>query len=397
MTLRNILIYRDCLLAPSETFIRAQAENLSRYRAHYAGSKRNAGIRLDPARMTVLNEGGAGGRLRELLFKTTGIGFPIEERLRGLNPRLLHAHFGPDGVLALPLARRLRIPLVVTFHGYDATIRPEYARQSYYTHRNYVRKRALLQREAKLFIAVSNFIRTKLIEQGFPEDKIIRHYIGVDTKLFCPQHDAPRDQREKIVLFVGRLVPVKGADYLIRAMSEVQRRLPDAELVLIGDGPQRAELEALAAAQLGKYRFLGMLPPQEVKAWMNRAGVFSVPSVPMADGAEEAFGISFLEAAAMRLPVASFKTGGIPEAVSDGETGLLSAPRDVRALAADIALLLEDETLRRRMSARGRERACEHFDLIRQTRKLEDIYHAVLAGGMNEAPSYRLLPSGLET
>ncbi|MEK0312387.1 glycosyltransferase [Cohnella sp. 56] len=366
---------------------------MSKYLAHYAGSKRREGTQLEPARVTVLNDGGPGGRVRELLFKAVGLGFPITERFKQMNFRLLHAHFGPDGVMALPLARRLRIPLVVTFHGYDATIKEAYARKSYYTHRNYIRKRALLQREGALFIAVSDFIRGKLIEQGFNPDKIIRHYIGVDTALFKPDPEVPR---ENIVLFVSRLVEVKGAAYLIRAMSEIQRELPDAELVLIGDGPQRAELEAMAASMLTKYRFLGTQPPAVVQAWMNRARVFSVPSVPLENGAEEAFGISFLEAASMQLPVASFRTGGIPEAVSDGETGLLSEPRDARALAADIRLLLTDEPLWQRMSMRGRERACESFDLIEQTRELERIYHAVLAGDTRQETSYKLMPSPMD-
>ncbi|WP_277566593.1 glycosyltransferase [Cohnella ginsengisoli] len=395
MTLRNILIYRDSLLAPSETFIRSQAEGMRFYRAHYAGSKRNAGIALDPERVTVLNEGGAGGRLRELLFKATGLGFPLERKFRQMDFRLLHAHFGPDGVLATPIARRLRIPLIVTFHGYDATVKDEHARKSYYTHRQYIRKREQLQRSAAVFIAVSDFIRGKLIEQGYPADKIVRHYIGVDTELFKPDPEQAQS-RENIVLFVGRLVEVKGAAYLIRAMNEVQRQMPDAELVVIGDGPLRAELEAMAARTLGKYRFLGTQPPDVVKHWMSRAKVFSVPSVPTPTGAEEAFGISFIEAASMRLPVASFRTGGISEAVSHGETGLLAAPHDWLDLAAGISRLLSDEALWRRMSARSRERACESFDLKEQNQKLERIYHSVLAGNTSQATGYQLMPSRID-
>ncbi|CAI6076817.1 glycosyltransferase [Cohnella sp. JJ-181] len=365
------------------------------YSAHYAGCKRKEGLALDPGRVTVLNEGDAGGRLREMLFKATGMGFPIESRFKQMNFRLVHAHFGPDGVMAAPIAKRLRIPLIVTFHGYDATVKDEYARKSYYTHRNYIRKRELLKQDAAAFIAVSDFIRGKLIAQGFPADKIIRHYIGVDTQLFKPSPDS-RSSRDDIVLFVGRLVEVKGAAYLIEAMSEVQRHRPDAELVVIGDGPLRAELESMAARKLRKYRFLGTQPSDVVKSWMNRAKVFSVPSVPTPSGAEEAFGISFLEAAAMGLPAVSFRTGGIPEAVSDGETGLLADPRDWRGLASGIARLLGDEALWRRMSARSRERTCESFDLNEQTQELERIYHAVLAGDRSQAADYQWMPSRID-
>ena len=178
---------------------------------------------------------------------------------------------------------------------------------------------------------------------------------------------------------MGRLVDKKGCTYLIRAMAEIQRSMPDVELVIIGDGPLRAELEAEARGSLRKHRFLGVQPSTVVREWMSRARVFSVPSITADSGDAEGFGIVFAEAQAMGVPVASFASGGIPEAVAHGETGLLSAEKDWRGLARDLALLLRDDDLWNRMSDRARRRVAERFDLRKQTRLLAEIYREVLA------------------
>src|SRR5438309_11333226 len=98
-----------------------------------------------------------------------------------------------------------------------------------------------------------------MIRQGFSANKIVVHYVGVDTELFCPE---PGVKRKPIALFTGRLVEKKGCEYLIRAMAKVQSKSPHMELMVIGDGPLRSELEQLAGQCLRKYRFLGFQPPE---------------------------------------------------------------------------------------------------------------------------------------
>lgn len=334
-------------------------------------------MQVPEERMLVVNQGGLAGRANEIAFRVLGSAPDLARRLRALNPGLIHAHFGLDGVKALPLARALRVPLLVTFHGYDATVTDEHARRSFYGHRSYLRHRDTLRREARLFIAVSEFIKRKLIdEQGFPPEKILVHYIGVNKEIFRP---APDIQREPVVLFVGRLVEKKGCKYLIQAMSRVQKSMPEAELVIIGEGPLRLALERMAGETLRRYRFLGGQPAESVRAWMNRARVFSVPSVVAESGDSEALGIVFAEAQAMGTPVASFSSGGIPEAVAHGETGFLAPERDWERLANDILLLLGKKDLWRRFSEAGQSRVRALFDLRRQTSSLEEVYERVLA------------------
>lgn len=372
---KQILIYRDHLLAPSETFIKAQAKGMKSFQPYFIGSRLIKGLDIGSVNRMVINQGGTWGRIKEIGFKLTGYSWGLAKQLGSLKPQLLHAHFGPDGALALPISEELNIPLVVTFHGYDATTKDEYAKKSYYTHRNYLRKRQGLQRKGQLFIAVSDFIRGKLIQQGYPHEKVIRHYIGVDTDAFKPD---PTIVRQPTVLFVGRLVEVKGCEYVIRAMQIIQEANPEIELVIIGDGPLRGELEKLAAQLLTNYRFLGVQPQAVVKEWMNRAKVFCVPSITAKSGAEEAFGIVFVEASAMGLPVVSFANGGIPEAVRHRHTGFLAKEKDWRGLAGYLFNLLNDAELWHRFSENGQVRTREKFNLNKQTEQLEGIYKSLL-------------------
>jgi glycosyltransferase involved in cell wall biosynthesis len=370
-----VVIYRDWLLPPSETFVLGQAEALRRFTPYYVGLRLKKGLLTPKERTLVVNRGGLLGRASEVPYKLAAFAPNFFQRVQKLNPVLIHAHFGISGALALPLRRRLQVPMLVTYHGYEELIADEFARRSYFSHRVYLRRREMLKREAQLFIAVSNYSQENLLKQGFPPDKIVVHYIGIDTDAFDPDPTVPR---EPVVLFVGRLVEQKGCEYLIKAMSKVQAVRPDVELVVIGDGELRPSLERLAKERLQRYRFLGVQPPESVRTWMNRAKVFSVPSVIAKSGDAEGFGMVFAEAQAMGLPVVSFASGGIPEAVAHGEVGFLAAERDWEELAKHILLLLEEDNLWHRFSEFGPRRVRALFDLQKQTGALEEIYEQVL-------------------
>jgi len=372
----SILIYRSTLLPLSETFVLSQPEALENFTPYFVGFTRVDGLRLPERRFHLIGEMGALGATQKVIYKLFGVAPGLSRHLRSLNPVLIHAHFGVDSVQALWLARRLRIPLVITFHGYDATMKEKYARKYSYDYRRYLRWRPVIQREGSLFVAVSEFVRGRLIAQGFPPDKVLVHYVGVDTNLFAPDLSVPR---APIVLFAGRLVDSKGCGYLIQAMEKVQQQVPEAQLVVIGDGPLRRDLEQMASERLRNHSFLGAQSQNEVRYWMNRAKVFSVPSFTTQWGTSEGFGLVFTEAQAMGVPVASFATGGIPEAVAHEITGLLAEERDVEGLAGNISRLLKDQILWQQFSAAARARVRDHFDLRDQTSRLEEMYGRLLA------------------
>jgi colanic acid/amylovoran biosynthesis glycosyltransferase len=368
------LIFRARLLAFSETFIRSQADAMKTFRPFFVGIKKVNGWELPDDSSWVANRGGFRGITRELRFRLLGPSMECKARLRELKPKILHAHFGPDACEAIPLGLDLGVPLIATFHGYDATLTDSGFRRSRHG-RRYLRRRSQLRGNVTLFLAVSEFIRKQIEEQGFPSDRIRVHHIGVDVEQF---RHIETGARERQVLFVGRLVEKKGCSYLIKAMAQVQAMLPDTELVIIGDGTERKTLENEARHLLRKYKFLGAQSSSVVKQWMQKVSLFCVPSITASNGDAEGFGIVFAEAQASGLPVVSFSSGGIPEAVAHGETGFLAPEGQWRKLAEYILLLLQNQGLRKQFSHAGRRRVEEKFDLHKQTASLEAIYQEVL-------------------
>jgi glycosyltransferase involved in cell wall biosynthesis len=371
----KVILFSGRLLPSSETFIRAQGEGLHKFTPYYVGSRLVKGLSLPSERTFVVNQGGTLGAAQEILFKFLGSAPKLYQQVQQLNPVLIHAHFGLNGALALPLARTFKLPLVVTFHGSDATTKDEYVRKTSISHRIYFRRREALKREARLFIAVSEFIREKLLEQGFPSDKVVVHSIGVNTEVFQADQSVPR---EPVVLFVGRLAQKKGCEYLIQAMAKVQAQMPEVELAIVGDGPLRLKLEDLAAKSLKRYKFLGLQPPEVVKSWMNRSLILAAPSVTAPTGDSEGLPTVVVEAQAMGLPVVGSIHAGIPQAVVHGETGFLAAERDWKSLAEYILRLLQHPMLWQSFSRNGQQRMRNLFDLHKQTQALEGIYEAVL-------------------
>jgi glycosyltransferase involved in cell wall biosynthesis len=370
------VIFRIQLLPPSETFIVAQAAAMRRFSPFFVGWRRTAGLAWPDETCWTVDGGGLRGKLRELRFRYVG---PTREqlaRLRARAPRLVYAHFAPDGYAAMQLADQLGVPLVTALHGFDVTMSDK-ALGATRLGREYVRGRAALQKRAALFVSCSAYIRRRGLAIGYPAERTIVHSIGVDIERFKPPLVR---QRGKMVLFVGRLVEKKGCATLLDAMAELQVRNPAVELVVIGNGPLRADYQARAAGLQLRCRFLGTESPSTVREWMARATVFCVPSVVAASGDTEGLGMVFIEAQAMGLPVVSTLTGGIPEAVKHGETGLLVTERDPTALADALLVLLENDELWQRYSTAGRARVVAQFNLLRQTERLENAFAQLLEG-----------------
>ncbi|MGA9379007.1 MAG: glycosyltransferase [Phormidium sp.] len=371
-----VIFLTGLLLPPSETFIKMQGDSLKQFTPYYFGSRFAKGLSLPSDRTFVINQGSTLGSAKEALFKLTGIAPALDRKIQHLNPVLIHAHFGVNGVLAMPVAKRWKLPLITTFYGLDSTLDQSNFQKTSLTQQVYFRRQSALKQEAKLFIAVSGFIKQKLLEQGFPPDKVVAHYIGVDTQALQFKPEIPRDP---VVLFIGRLVEKKGCEYLIRAMAQVQSADPNVELIMIGDGPLRTSLESLASGLLKKYQFLGTQTPDVCKDWIYRAKLLVVPSVTAANGDSEGLPTVLLEAQAMGLPVVASSHAGIPEAVIHGETGFLAPERDWQQLAQYISQLLSDQDLWQRFSINGQEQIRLHFDLHSQCRGLENLYQTVIS------------------
>jgi glycosyltransferase involved in cell wall biosynthesis len=373
-----VIVYRHDLLPVSETFIRLQAEHLRRFTPIYVGLRRVAGLSLPDERVLALdNRGTAAGRLAALRFQALGPSRGLRSALLQHHPVLVHAHFEGGGIAALPLARALSVPLVVTCHGFDVTAYDEARWPNPVLRAVYKYKRRELQRSGNRFLAVSQFIRAQMLERGYLDASIRVHYVGVDVPDAPPP---PVTSREPVILFVGRFVEKKGLEHLIRAMERVRPAVPAARAVIIGDGPLRPSIAALVPTSGANVELLGARPHSEVLAWMRRARILCVPMRRAANGDSDGCATTLAEAAAAGLPVVSFDAGGTPEAVVDGTTGWLVRDGDVERLAERIIDLLRDDPRWSAFSEAGRLRMRQCFDIRKQTALLEAIYDEVIEG-----------------
>jgi glycosyltransferase involved in cell wall biosynthesis len=370
-----VAIFRSAVFNPSERFIQDQAAALTRWRPVVVGLEVK-GEMLPRLREAIVTKSAR----ERVSFHLRGRGGLIEAKLRATRPALIHAHFGTDGLLVLPLARALVVPLITSLRGYDVT-RSDGAllRSGRPIWMRYALGKKRLQRGGALFLAVSDALRKQAIARGFPEERTITHYNGVDLDRFQPGQ-APAEPG--LILHVGRLVEKKGTKVLIEALTG----LADAKLVIIGDGPLRGALERQARALGERVRFLGELPSDDVAQWMRRASVLAAPSVIAADGDAEGLPNVVVEAAASGLPVVSTIHSGIPEAIEDGVSGFLVPEGDAGALAARLTELLESEPLRREVGVAARSLAERKFSRQMLTERLESIYDEV-AGFDRQAPA----------
>jgi len=199
-------------------------------------------------------------------------------------------------------------------------------------------------------VTVSEAAADSLAAVGIPRARILVIPPGVE-----PHEEVPRPSGAPVIGAISRLSKEKNVGLLLKAFALVAEEIPEASLVIYGDGPERGDLERAAEA-LGigpKTTFRGHVPEAG-----RRCGEFSVFAVP---SSRESFGLSALEAMACGVPVVATKVGGLPELILEGETGMLVPPEDERAMADALLKILRDPELARRFGEAGRVRAANRF------------------------------------
>jgi len=249
--------------------------------------------------------------------------------------------------LAVFFRRLTGTRMVLYVHGEEVTQRLNVG--------SFGRKREAHLKSADAVVAVSRFTERVLVEQmGVPPEQICLIENGVDTRRFSPgPADLDLQARygltgRRLVVAVGRLVPRKGFDKTIQAWKRVCTAQPDAHLLIVGDGPQRAELQALAAASgvADRITFAGSVSDAELLAAYRSASLFVMPNRTMPDGDTEGFGLVFLEANACGRAVVGGRAGGAVEAVADGVSGLLVDGESVEEIGNAIIRILGDDAFR---------------------------------------------------
>lgn len=360
------LVFRKRLLAYSETFVANQGYALQRHRPVFVGFEQDkAGLHhLDRGDVELLADHVTQVDWARLPMRM-GFAPPRRwvQRLAAYRPAIVHTHFVSAAKPSRQLASALGVPMIATAHGNDVT------------HPLTPRFRKSLARafdQCDRVIAVSQFIADRVADAGCPDDKLVLHYMGLPLAGLEPS-PVPSDP---VVLFVGRLVEKKGVAYLLQAFQQLQARIPDARLRIVGEGPLGESLQALDRELGTQAEFLGVRSPPEVHAAMRQARVIAAPSVQTERDAE-GLGMVFLEAQALGRPVVGFRSGGIAEAVAHRETALLAPERDVDALAGHLTQTLSDMTLAQTLGTAGAQRVRRLFDIGRQTELLEALYDEV--------------------
>jgi glycosyltransferase involved in cell wall biosynthesis len=305
----------------------------------------------------------------------------LSERFRAAEPDIVHTHLLHADLYGIPAARRATVPYVVCSRHNDDKFRRLLPMR--WLHR-------WLWSLTDAGIAISEAIRQFAIRvEGASASKIHTIYYGLDPATVTtsvPDLDAARaglraelglPETAPLVGSVCRLIEQKGLIYGIRAFAQIADQVPDAHYVIAGDGHLRDQLQAEACVLkiADRVHFLG---------WRSDAyPIFAALDVLLAPSLWEGFGLVFLEAMALSLPIISTRTSAIPEVVTDGVTGWLVPPRDANALVEALCDALTDPDERRKRGEAGRRRLKNQFTvetMVRRTlalyRELETRTHA---------------------
>jgi glycosyltransferase involved in cell wall biosynthesis len=294
---------------------------------------------------------------RRLLLATV-----LHDELRRAGIDHVHVHFANKAARLASLVRRMGGP------SYSVT-----------THANDIWHRKVRAEDLRAILGGAAFVATVTEENRRHLAETLRrpgdvHVVSSSADLSRLGQPRRKQPKSGPVLAVTRFVPKKGLNDLIEACAILAQRSLPVRLELVGDGPLRRELEALAAQVGADVAFGGALPRKEVLECYRRAAVFCLPCVVAPDGDRDGLPSAVLEAMALGVPVVTTDVNGLPEAVIDGETGL-TVPQHAPAQVADaLARVLSDQVLATRLAGAARRHVEEHFSRERNAARLRSLF-----------------------
>lgn len=358
---KRIAIVTHKLDAYSETFIHAQINFLPANMVLHGGRLPS----MVGEKSILSNFKMKFNRISQFLFKKEI--FKLEKAIIQLIKRekidVVLAEYGPVGVAILPICKKANLPLVVHFHGFDAS------------HFKTLQKFAAGYKEmfeyAKAIIVVSEKMAQALKRINCPAQKIILNHYGVNEFFFSVKPMYESD----IFVAMGRFVEKKGPEFAIRAFAIVAGQFPLARLYMAGDGPLLESCKNLVA-ELSLSRsvfFPGIIKHDMVPAFFQKSIAFVQHSIVAESGDSEGTPVAIIEASAAGLPVISTFHAGIPDVIIDGVTGILVPEKDIDKMADAMGLILSNKVLARRMGVAGRERILSHFTMGQYISVLRDV------------------------
>src|SRR5437762_4667634 len=292
---------------------------------------------------------------------------------------LMHIYFGHTGVHLLPFIEQWDKPCVVSFHGADVALKQDV--------KDYPEKLQRLFGAVPLVLARSQSLANRLIDLGWPAEKLRINRTGVPLSEFpFVYRQPPKDGKWRVVQ-ACRLIPKKGVATSLRAFAIFKKDNPEDEFIIAGKRPLQPELEMLAAG-LGIFKnvhFVGFLSQPKLRELYASSHLFLHPSETSPNQDQEGVPNSILEGMATGLPVAGTRHGGIPEAVEHGRTGLLVPEEDHIALANAMQKIIDSPGIFKQMGLRARAAVTDRFEQEAQIDQLESFYEeAIIANGAAE-------------
>ena len=355
---KTLAIFSPVQNAYSESFIQAHRRLDFKIKFYYGNYLPNA-LESDKN----IFDSSISSRIKRRLLRVVG----LEEKkllysLRKEKVDVVLAEYGPTAAESLDHIKQAKLPLIVHFHGFDASDKGTIQKYNQYKE---------VFEYANKVIAVSNKMKEVLLNLGCPEDKLVLNTYGPDDSFFSlkPGYKQP------YFVAVGRFVPKKAPHLTIQAFKKVVEKFPDAKLIMAGDGYLLEECRTLSAA-LGlkdNVVFAGVLNKEEIKVLFQNSIAFVQHSVVAETGDSEGTPVAILEAQAAGLPVISTYHAGIPDVVLNGETGLLVEEHDVEGMSKNMIRVLEEEGLANRLGEAARKRVKQHFTMEKHLKKIDEI------------------------
>jgi glycosyltransferase involved in cell wall biosynthesis len=291
--------------------------------------------------------------------------------IKKYKPDILHAHWIiPQGILAVFLKKRYKIPLVVTVHGSDLFPLKNRMFKS-------IQKTVLENCDA---CTVNSTATKNEIIARFPQfkSKIAVIPMGVDIKKFSGKtvNKPKKYKNKKIILFVGRLNEQKGIEYLIKSVPYIKSNHPNIKLLIIGEGSYKAHLENVARSLNVRENvdFLWAIPHSKITDYYRMSDVFVLPSITSKIGTE-GLGLVLLEAMAAKVPVIGTNTGGIRYTIKNMQNGILVEERNSKQIADGIILLLSNSKLRAKITKNAFKFSNKNYSWDIVVKKFDKLYN----------------------
>jgi glycosyltransferase involved in cell wall biosynthesis len=350
----NIAIFSPNQNPYSETFIQAHKKYLKDKVYYYYGARN---IQLEgTSHLSTPWERRVLSLKRRLLKKTNSFvrDTIILNSLNKNNIEVVLAEYGTHAHYILPIIKRAGIPMVVHFHGFDASVRAVVEKYDKY--------KEVFEYASKV-IVVSKKMEQMLLDLGCPQEKLIYNVYGPQSEFL---EVAPSFTKKQFIA-IGRFTDKKAPYYTILAFRKAVKKHPDAKLIMAGDGQLLNTCKNLVAyfGLENQVYFPGVISPEAYRNILSQSLGFVQHSITAENGDMEGTPLAVLEASAAGLPVISTRHAGIPDVIIDNKTGLLCNEHDVDGMAANMISLLDNHSFAKELGSAGKENITDNFNLQR--------------------------------